>query len=1203
MRNDNVNRRKQAVENLRGFLSNLTFDHIENNSNLTILREDVEDAKLVCSTPVYSNKLSYGFTAASSFVIIDTLPIIEAEFQHHNSDLLIKSANANASLQIIFKYQSFVKICYEITKRTANLFDIKLIFTSKHSPIFRAKQETDGDERFLRIPVKNDPRDRFFKLCRSTAFQLCFCLEKSDMEAFFFQLYSLLSCPIVPQSYTESKTEISNVLDEFISDWPWELRYYVEVIKSCGFIGSFFLRCHLFKDFIYNVDGSVNEGITKMYLLSLNEHLKSDLSWSSMILPDHIFDDFASVQNNHNYELLKTAYITPTRIVYTFEETTLNSRGFRMLGLENLLLVKFRDDTLWDFPSDDVDETILLSCQDGIQVAGKQFYEFGGSSSLFRDFGTYFYAIDNKNIIPEIWNQWGTFKVEPAAKVAARIGQYFTSAKILGLTLNQTQVLQIDDLYSTTKDSAGNPYCFSDGVGLIHQEFAKKISQKLKLSYIASAFQIRYAGYKGMISVDPNSPYFEPGFGLYVCFRESQKKFHVESKEDQDFEIVQASNANQASLHRVFIVMLDALAKDQGKQERLHQRLRELQNNAFDEIIKPLVDANAFIEKLEKLPKYIPVSRIRSKNLLINEPFLRSMVEADAVLNARLLSTKSKIKIPPSFGRNALGVVDTSGKLMPGQIYFRYSEDLKIKSHNRKTISARGPVGVTKSPIHHAGDIRFLTAVDIPELHHLIDVVVFPSCGGRPVTDEIGGGDLDGDMYVVFWDPAWLLERNVEAAAYTTPSTNKIKKVDLNKLQEEFPKFRAQYTKENNVEKLDSAHLCHLILHRPDHPDCERLANKADIAVNFFKSGLPAGRLMENERPGHQPKFKDARHDPAFTSSHILCQLHEQADTFYQLIQIAQKEALKQRENQIIAKRNDEITEEDIEEFDEYKMKIEALMKKYQIKSEGELFAKAFFEVSSGDFQSKKKFGENSVTAIVQERVKNIFEEFRTKILDKFQWNWKAVKEANRIDFFDFQIFNVTEEMVSLAKRYYALSEENGKFFSFSWIVWEGLDAWWQTTPNRKPSGQRPKVVNPPIYSPNLTNEEKKFYQKAQSSLIKHAFLPNDTKNINLFQQIINYPPFVVQIPNVWVHGFQQNFRILETKSGCKEIAIGVKKVFQNFHYYTIICRGTLEACQKLETLLTPFIEPDLDNTVTFDEMKKKKNQKMQEILENMFGN
>ena len=57
-----------------------------------------------------------------------------------------------------------------------------------------------------------------------------------------------------------------------------------------------------------------------------------------------------------------------------------------------------------------------------------------------------------------------------------------------------------------------------------------------------------------------------------------------------------------------------------------------------------------------------------------------------------------------------------------------------------------GPLVVTRNPCLHPGDVRQLEAVDVHELSHLCDCVVFPRCGPRPHSNEMAGRVCDSKV-------------------------------------------------------------------------------------------------------------------------------------------------------------------------------------------------------------------------------------------------------------------------------------------------------------------------------------------------------------------------------------------------------------------------------------------------------------------------
>lgn len=57
-----------------------------------------------------------------------------------------------------------------------------------------------------------------------------------------------------------------------------------------------------------------------------------------------------------------------------------------------------------------------------------------------------------------------------------------------------------------------------------------------------------------------------------------------------------------------------------------------------------------------------------------------------------------------------------------------------------------GPLVVTRNPCLHPGDVRKLEAVDVHELSHIVDCVVFPRWGSRPHSNEMAGRVCDSKV-------------------------------------------------------------------------------------------------------------------------------------------------------------------------------------------------------------------------------------------------------------------------------------------------------------------------------------------------------------------------------------------------------------------------------------------------------------------------
>jgi RNA-dependent RNA polymerase len=245
--------------------------------------------------------------------------------------------------------------------------------------------------------------------------------------------------------------------------------------------------------------------------------------------------------------------------------------------------------------------------------------------------------------------------------------------------------------------------------------------------------QIRFGACKGVIALNPQLTQKK------MRFRPSMLKFQIPNPTDSQrtIEVIRYSKPSRGYLNRQFILLFHSLGVPQ-------EYFLELQNQTVREI-HSLKRTKACAEQMLKADESEDSLHGKAVKMLlagidINEPYLQSLLQSIQRSMMHSIVSKAKILVPKS--RNLLGVCDQSFKLEPGQCFVQLSD-------GKTTNVLLGKVAVTRNPCVHPGDIRVLEAVNVPELHHLVDVIVFPVKGLRPHPDEIAGGDLDGDQYFV----------------------------------------------------------------------------------------------------------------------------------------------------------------------------------------------------------------------------------------------------------------------------------------------------------------------------------------------------------------------------------------------------------------------------------------------------------------------
>jgi len=178
----------------------------------------------------------------------------------------------------------------------------------------------------------------------------------------------------------------------------------------------------------------------------------------------------------------------------------------------------------------------------GIHIQGVHYNFYGHSNSQLKSRTCFLYAASREQISHKVKSLGDFSSMKTVAKMAKRIGLLFSTARVAKV-IPPDRVEDIPDIESP------DGYVFTDGCGLISPHLAQDLARRLGIvfrdrRYTPSVLQIRYRGYKGVVTVDPRMT-SDPR--ILLRMRKSMKKFS--GGDDHSFSVVEYSKV----LYAVYI--------------------------------------------------------------------------------------------------------------------------------------------------------------------------------------------------------------------------------------------------------------------------------------------------------------------------------------------------------------------------------------------------------------------------------------------------------------------------------------------------------------------------------------------------------------------------------------------------------------------------------------------------------------------------
>lgn len=319
----------------------------------------------------------------------------------------------------------------------------------------------------------------------------------------------------------------------------------------------------------------------------------------------------------------------------------------------------------------------------------------------------------------------------------------------------------------------------TDGAGLISPSLAYKINDKLDLLHKPAGFQGRIGQAKGFWTVDWSKKSDPDWIRIYKSQCKWVRSKSVKNPDwhpcNRTFEVLKPSGPlKSADINLQFLPLLMDRASDRKQMKAsLANLLEESLQRELDELLGAM-DSGPALRKWtherksnfkERLKHGLvpfrggsPITLEEELTMYLDAGFepkkLRMVADlAKTLFDQQCNEMKKRLNITIRKSTYVYMVPDFWDVLEADEVFINFSEFSDDDSGCSDIVLDDVDVLVARSPAHFNSDIQKVKAVFKKELMRLKDVIVFPVKGNPSLANKLSGGDYDGDLAWLCWEP------------------------------------------------------------------------------------------------------------------------------------------------------------------------------------------------------------------------------------------------------------------------------------------------------------------------------------------------------------------------------------------------------------------------------------------------------------------